>query len=137
MAADLDDVGVGLCDAARDDADAGLGDELDAHARVGVDLVQVVDELREVFDRVDVVVRRRRDERHARLGAPQVGDVRRHLLAGQLAALAGLGALRDLLFVVCLGCVWGGWGGVCGGGCFRVVCLGWLGLGRAAVGSES
>jgi molybdopterin-guanine dinucleotide biosynthesis protein A len=59
-------------------------------------LVQVIDELREVLDRVDVVVRRRRDERHAGLGAAQVGDVGRDLGAGELAALAGLGALRDL-----------------------------------------
>ncbi len=51
-------------------------------------LVQVEDELREVLDGVDVVVRRRRDERHARLAAPQVGDVGAHLLAGQLPALA-------------------------------------------------
>jgi len=51
-------------------------------------LVQVEDELREVLDRVNVVMRRRRDERHARLAAPQVGNVRAHLLAGQLPALA-------------------------------------------------
>ena len=49
--------------------------------------MQVVDELREILNRVDVVVRRRGDERDSRLGAPQLGDVRADLGAGQLAAL--------------------------------------------------
>ena len=55
----LDDVGVGLGDAGRDGPDADLGDELDGDAGVGVDGVEVVDELREVLDGVDVVVGRR------------------------------------------------------------------------------
>ena len=41
--------------------------------------MQVEDELRQVLDRVDVVVRRRADERHARLGPPHARNVRRHL----------------------------------------------------------
>ena len=63
-------------------------------ARVGV--LQVVDQLRQVFDRIDVVVRRRRDEADARHRVAQQADVLAHLAAGQLAALAGLGALRHL-----------------------------------------
>ena len=55
-----------------------------------------MDQLREVFDRIDVVVRRRADQLDARGGIAQQGDVLGHLLAGQLAALAGLGALRHL-----------------------------------------
>ncbi len=42
------------------------------------------------------MVRRRRDERDAGGGAAQPGDVRGDLVAGQLAALARLGALGDL-----------------------------------------
>ena len=71
-------------------------DELDADAGAGVDRAQVGDELREVLDRVDVVVRRRADERDARLCAPQPRDERRDLDRRQLAALARLGALGDL-----------------------------------------
>ena len=63
-------------------------------ARVGV--LQVVDQLREVLDRVDVVVRRRRDQADARRGVPGPGDPRVDLVARQLAALAGLGALGHL-----------------------------------------
>ncbi len=50
-------------------------------------LVEVVDELREVLNGVDVVVRRRGDQGHSRLAAPQVGDVGAHLLRRQLPAL--------------------------------------------------
>ena len=67
VAGDLDHVGVGLGDARGHRADADLRDELDGDLGLGVDLVGVVDELREVLDRVDVVVRRRRDEHHAGL----------------------------------------------------------------------
>ena len=45
-------------------------------ARRRVDGAQVGDELREILDRVDVVVRRRADQRHARLAAAQRRDQR-------------------------------------------------------------
>mmetsp|Transcript_28114 Transcript_28114/g.71895 ORF Transcript_28114/g.71895 Transcript_28114/m.71895 type:complete len:417 (+) Transcript_28114:883-2133(+) len=93
---DLDDVGARLGDARGHGADADLADELDGDLGLRVDLVEVVDELREILDRVDVVVRRRRDEHHALLARADRRDVRVDLGAGQLAALAGLGALRDL-----------------------------------------
>ena len=79
-----------------DQADAVRGDELDRHVGLGVDLLQIEDELREILDRVDVVVRGRRDERDARLRPAQAGDLLGHLVGGDLAALARLGALRDL-----------------------------------------
>ena len=62
--------------------------------RVGV--LQVVDQLRQVLDRIDVVVRRRRDQADAGRRVAQLGDVLVDLVAGQLAAFAGLGALRHL-----------------------------------------
>ena len=65
-------VGMGLGDPRGDGADADLGDQLDRDARLGVDVLQVMDELRQVLDGVDVVVRRRRDQADARRwsGAP-------------------------------------------------------------------
>ena len=53
------DVGVGLGDTRGDGADALLAHELHVNARVVVGVLQVVDELGEVFDGVDVVVGRR------------------------------------------------------------------------------
>ena len=80
----------------RDGADADLGDELHVDARRRVGVLEVVDQLLEVLDRVDVVVRRRADQADARRRVPGLGDPRVHLVAGQLAALAGLGALGHL-----------------------------------------
>ena len=50
-------------------------------------LVEVIDELRQVLNGVDVMVRRRGDERHSGLAAPQVGNVGAHLLGWQLPSL--------------------------------------------------
>ena len=80
----------------RDRADPDLADQLDVHPRLVVGVLEVVDELLEVLDRVDVVVRRRADQADARRRVPGARHPRVDLAAGQLAALAGLGALRHL-----------------------------------------
>ena len=90
------DVGVRLRHASGDRADADLGDQLDVHARDRVGVLQVVNQLRQVFDRVDVVMRRRRNQRHAWRRVPDLRNPRIDLVPGQLAAFAGLGALRHL-----------------------------------------
>ena len=98
---DQDDVGVGLGNARGNRTDTDLGDQLDADARLRIGVLQIVDQLRQIFDGVDVVMRRRRNQRYARGGMAQLGDELVDLVAGQLSALAGLGALRhfDLQFV--------------------------------------
>src|SRR5205823_4933727 len=94
--ADQDDVGLRLGDAGGDRAHAHLGNQLHAHARAIVRVLEIVDQLRQVLDRVNVVVRRRGDEPHARRRVADLRDVLIDLVAGELAALAGLGALRHL-----------------------------------------
>ena len=96
VARDQDHVRVRLGDARRHRADPDLGDQLHVHACRRVGVLQVVDQLREVLDRVDVVVRRRLDQPDPRRGVPGLGHPRVDLVAGQLAALAGLRALRHL-----------------------------------------
>ena len=61
-----------------------------------IDLLEVVDQLRQILDGVDVVMRRRRDQRDARRGVAQSAMSSVTLKPGKLAAFAGLGALRDL-----------------------------------------
>ncbi len=66
------------------------------HPGAPVGVLQVVDQLGEVLDRVDVVVRRRRDETDARRGVPGLRDPGIDLVPRQLAALTGLRALGHL-----------------------------------------
>ena len=96
IAGDGDVVGLRLGDAGGDRADADLGDELDRDVAGRVGVLQVEDELLQVLDRIDVVVRRRRDQADAGRRVAHLGDDRVDLVAGQLAAFAGLGALRHL-----------------------------------------
>ena len=93
---DQHDVGMGLGDAGRHRADAQLRHQLHVDARPGIGVLEVVDELRQVLDRVDVVVRRRRDEPDARRRVAHLGDPRPDLVSGELAPLARLGALGHL-----------------------------------------
>ena len=55
-----------------------------------------MNQLRQIFDRVDVVMRRRRDERNAHDRVPEARDQVRDLMTRELTAFARLGALRDL-----------------------------------------
>src|SRR5436190_1171408 len=68
----------------------GLRDELDTDPGHRIGLLQVVNQLGQVFDAVDIVMGRWRDQRNARDRMPQMGDVGVHLVLGQLAAFAGL-----------------------------------------------
>ena len=90
------DIGVRLGHAGRDGPDSHLGHQFHVHTGPGVGGLEVVDQLGDVLNGVDVVVWRRRDQPHARGGAPGLGDPRVDLLARQLSALAGLGPLGDL-----------------------------------------
>ncbi len=96
VAGDRHVVGLALGDAGGDRADADFGDQLHRDVRLRVDVLQIVDELLQVLDRVDVVVRRRRDQADALRRMAHLGDHGVDLVAGQLSAFAGLRALRHL-----------------------------------------
>ena len=96
VAADHDVIGVGFGDPGGDRPDARFGYQLDADARARVGVLEIEDQLRQVFNRVDIVVRRRRDQRHAGRRVARAGDDLIDLVAGKLAAFAGFRALRDL-----------------------------------------
>ena len=89
-------VGVRLGDTRGDRAHAHFRHQLHADARMDVGVLEVVDELREILNGVDVVMRRGRDESDTRGGVTHLGDPRIHLTAGQLTAFTGLRALRHL-----------------------------------------
>ena len=89
-------VGLGLGHAGGNRADAGFADQLDADAGARVDVFQIVDQLRQVLNRINVVVRRWRNQAHTGHRETQLPDVLADLAAGQLAAFARLRALRHL-----------------------------------------
>ena len=82
--------------AGRDEPDAAFRHELHGDRGVRVHLAEVEDELGEILDRVDVVVRRRGDERDAGPRLAQARDLVGHLVRGDLATLARLRSLCDL-----------------------------------------
>ena len=87
-----------------DDPDADLGHELDRHTSARVRALQIVNKLLEILDRVDVVVRRRRDESDASSRVPRARDRCRHLVPRQLSSLARFCALCHFdLELVCVG----------------------------------
>ena len=98
VSGDEDDVGLGFGDAGGDGADPGLGDEFDGDLGGRIDLLQIVNELREILDRIDIVVGRRGDEGDAGLGVAESRDESVHFRSGKLPALAGLGSLRHFDF---------------------------------------
>ena len=94
--ADDDEVGLSLGHTCCNSAYAAFGHQLHAHLGLGVHILEVEDELSQVFNRIDVVVRRGRNERDAWDGVARAGNDFVDLIAGQLAALAGLGTLSHL-----------------------------------------
>jgi hypothetical protein len=64
--ADQDRVGVGLRNSGRNRAHADFGDQLHADPRPPVSTLEVVDQFLQVLNRIDVVMRRRRNQTNAR-----------------------------------------------------------------------
>ena len=72
VAADQHHVGMRLRDTGGDRSHADFGDELHRNARLRIDVLQIVDQLRQIFDRINIVVRRRRDQTHAGNRVPRL-----------------------------------------------------------------
>jgi len=89
-------VGVGLGDARGHRAHAAFRYQLHADTGARVHGLEVVDQLRQILDRVDVVVRWGGNELDPRHRVPQPGNQLAHLVCRELPALAGLGSLDDL-----------------------------------------
>src|SRR6476659_4798217 len=91
-----DDVRMRLGDSGRDRAHSGLRDKLHADAGAAINLLEIVDELRKIFDRINIVMRRRRNEGHSSHRMPQAGDIGADLVAWQLTTFPRFGSLGHL-----------------------------------------
>ena len=89
-------VGFGLSDARRDGTYSTLCHEFHADACIGVDIAKIEDQLGQVLDGIDVMVRRGRDEGNARDGMARAGDDTVDLVSRQLAAFSRFCTLSDL-----------------------------------------
>ena len=89
-------VGQRFSDACRNSTNANFSPQLYADARARVGVFQIVDQLRHVFDGIDVMVRRWTNKTNTRSGVAQAGDVVIHLWTRQFATFTGLCALDDL-----------------------------------------
>ena len=91
-----DEVRVGLRHARGHRPHAALRDQLHPNRSPRIDTLQVVDQLRQVFDRINIVMRRRRDQRHAGLSVTKPCNQATYLVARKLTSLSGLGTLCHL-----------------------------------------
>lgn len=88
-------VGMALSHTGRNGAHTEFGHEFDMHASLRIGHLRIVDELLEILDGVDVMMRRRRDELHARRCVAHLGDPRRHFGPGRWPPSPGLAPLRQ------------------------------------------
>ena len=79
-----------------DRTDPDFRNQLDADSCRGIGILQVEEQLSQVFDRVDIVMRRRTDQTDAGSRVTSRSDDLVDLVTGQLAPFTGLGSLRNL-----------------------------------------
>ena len=96
VTANEDVIGMRLGHAGSNRADTHLAHQLDADARRRIGVLQVVNQLCQVLDRIDVVVRRWADQSDAGRRMPHRRDFLVDLSTGKLPTLARLGPLRHL-----------------------------------------
>ena len=96
-------ISFGLCDAGGNRAHTGLRDEFHTDPGMGIDILEVKDQLREVLNRVDVMMRRRRYQCDSRYGVACPCYEFIHLEARQLSAFSRFCALGHLdLDFICI-----------------------------------
>ena len=72
-----------------------LRDQLDADPSAGIGVLQIVDQLLEILNGIDVVVRRWANQSHPGRGVADLGNDLVHFIAGQLTSFTGLCPLGD------------------------------------------
>ena len=95
-AGDVDNVGIGLGNAGSNSTNTGRSHQFHANPGLRIDLLEIIDQLSQVFDRIDVMVGRWRDEADPWGRVPHAGNEFGDLETGQLPPLAGFGALGNL-----------------------------------------
>ena len=101
-AGNQDAAGAGLGHAAGNGTHTGGRHQLHGNLRVLVGTLQVINQFSQILDGINIMMRRRGNQGDSRGGAAGLRHAVGHLRAGQVSALAGLGALRHLdLYFFC------------------------------------
>ena len=85
--------GLSFGNASSHDTDADLRNQLDRDPGLGVGTLEVVNELSQVLDGVDVVMRRGRNQADARNGVASLSDLLGDLVTREFTSLARFGTL--------------------------------------------
>ena len=93
---DQDDTCASLGNTGSDCSDTGLRYQLYRDSGLLVGILQIIDQLCQVLNGVDIVVRRRRNQCHTGCGMSGLGNPRIHFLCRKMTALARLCALCHL-----------------------------------------
>ena len=96
MSADKHNVSMALGHASGDGANTNFRNQFHVDPGVGVDVFQVMYQLCQVFNGINIMVGRRRDQFNPRCGLTHPSNIFINLMAGQLSTLAGLGTLGHL-----------------------------------------
>jgi hypothetical protein len=89
-------IGLGLGDTRGHNTDTNLRDKLDRDSRSRAGALQIVDQLLQILDGVNVVVRRRRNKTNTRSRVTSASNRLGDLVARKLTTLTGLGTLSHL-----------------------------------------
>ena len=93
IAGDQNHLGARFGHACGDSPDAGFRHQFHRDPGIFIGIFQIIDELRQILDGIDVMVRRRRDQAHAGRGMSGLRDPGVYLPCRQMSALSGLRAL--------------------------------------------
>ena len=96
IAADKHHVSTRLNNACSNRAYAHLADQLHADTRTRIGILQVMNQLGQILDRINIMMRRRRNQANAGRRTTALRNPRINLAARELTALARLRALRNL-----------------------------------------
>ena len=77
-------------------SDSILADQFDADAGIMIRIFQIIDQLRQILDGVNIVMRRRGDQSYTRRAVARLGNPRIDFFARQMSSFSRFGPLRHL-----------------------------------------